>query len=232
MSNIYTTDVSFNQQLLNVKDILLVYPTDTILDISCTTIDICGQLVATNLSSSGITKFNTLNITQTTNASSININAPLVPLYSYNINTGTNVPGTIGYMYSKMATFTTDLTLNLDTDITGDLNTPSLNIVGGIYMLKLDISYNNTPANLAASTQLKVNHRFNGYNMLSNVTYFKNTTDVHIYSNTCIVNINTNQPLVHGIRIPQNISSNGVLISNISTTIHNKQYRLSLLKIG
>ena len=228
MSNIYDTDVTFNQPLTNVKDILLLYPTDTILDISCTRMDICGQLVATNMSCSGITKFNTINITQPNNASSIKITAPLVPLYSYNINTGTNVPGSIGYMYSAMATFTTNLTLNTETDITGNLNTLITNIVGGMYMVKLDISYNNTPALLALTTQLKVFHRLNGYNILSNVTYFKNATDTHIYSNTCIINFSTNQILFHGIRVPQYFP----FISNITTTIVNKQYRITLLKLG
>jgi hypothetical protein len=232
MTTIYDTDVSFNQPLTNVKDILLVNPTDTILDVSCIRMDISGQLVTTNMSCSGITKFNTLNITQTNNASSIKINTPLVPLYSYNINSGTNVVGSIGYMYSSMITFTSNLTLNTETDITGNLNTMITNIVGGMYMLKLDISYNNSPSNLPSNIQLKVVHRFNGYNMLSNVTYFKNTTDIHTYSNTCIVNFSTNETLFHGVRVPRNISSAGALYTNISTTIQNKQYKLSLLKIG
>ena len=231
MTTIYTSDVSFNQELKTVKDILLVYPTDTILDVSCTRMDICGQLVSSNVSCSGITKFNTLDITGTNGANTININAPLVPTYSYNINTGTNVVGTVGYMYTKMATFTGNLNLNTETDITGDLNSPALNIVGGMYLVKLDISYNNTPANLASNIQLKVIHRLNGYNMFTNVTYFKNTTDTHIYSNTCIINLNTNQALFHGVRIPRYIYTTS-LISNISTTIVNKQYKLSLLKIG
>ena len=228
MSNIYDTDVTFNQPLTNVKDILLLYPTDTRLILTCTKLDISGQLVATNMSSSGITTFNTMDITSSATPTSININAPIVPTYSYNINTGTNVPGSIGYIYTAMATFTTNLTLNLDTDITGNLNTLITNIVGGIYMLKLDISYNNTAAALASTTQLKVIHRFNAYNMLTNVTYFKNLTDTHIYSNTCIINIKTNQLLVHGVRVPQYLPS----ISNITTTIVNKQYRITLLKIG
>ena len=227
MTTIYDTDVSFNQPLTNVKDILLVNPTDTLLNITTTTLDISGQLVATNISSNGTTTFNTMDITSTTTPTSININAPLVPLYSYTIN-GTNVPGSIGYIYTAMATFTTNLTLNTETDITGNLNTLITNIVGGIYMLKLDISYNNTAAALASTTQLKVNHRFNAYNMLTNVTYFKNLTDTHIYSNTCIINIKTNQLLVHGVRVPQYLPS----ISNISTTIVNKQYRITLLKLG
>ena len=231
MTTIYTTDVSFNKELKTVKDILLVYPTDTILDISCTRMDICGSLVATNISSTGITKFNTIGITGSSGASSIIINAPLVPTYTYNNVSGNGVPGTIGYMYSKMVTFTGNLNLNVETDITGNLNTPALDIVGGMYMVKLDISYNNTDASLASTTQLKVNHRINEQ-MFTNVTYFKNKTDTHIYSNTIILNINTNQPLVHGIRIPQNISSGGILYTNISTTIVNKQYKLSLLKIG
>jgi hypothetical protein len=227
MSNIYDTNVTFNQPLTNVKDIILVNPTDTLLKLTCTTLDISGQLVATNLSCSGTTTFNTMDITSSATPTSININAPIVPTYSYTLN-GTNVPGTIGYIYTAMATFTTNLTLNLDTDITGDLNTKIGNILGGIYMLKLDISYNNTAAALGLTTQLKVNHRFNAYNMLTNVTYFKNLTDTHTYSNTCIINIKTNQTLVHGVRIPQNMPS----ISNISTTIVNKQYRITLLKIG
>ena len=229
MTTIYTSDVSFNQELKTVKDILLVYPTDTILDVSCTRMDICGQLVSSNVSCSGITKFNTLDITGTNGANTININAPLVPTYSYNINTGTNVVGTVGYMYSGIATFTTTLTVNnSETIITGNLNTLISSIVGGMYLVKLDVSYNNTDASLASTTQLKVHHRINEQ-MFTNVTYFKNKADTHIYSNTCILNINTNQPLIHGVRIPRYFSST---IANVSTTIVNKQYRLSLLKIG
>ena len=231
MTTIYTSDVSFNQELKTVKDILLVYPTDTILDVSCTRMDICGSLVATNISSTGITKFNTIGITGSSGASSIIINAPLVPTYTYNNVSGNGVPGTIGYMYSTMATFTGNLNLNVETDITGNLNTNISNIVGGMYMVKLDISYNNTDASLASTTQLKVVHRLNGYNMFTNVTYFKNKTDTHIYSNTCIINFSTNQALFHGVRIPRYIYTTS-LIQNISTTIVNKQYKLSLLKIG
>lgn len=229
MPTVYTSDVSFNQTLTNVKDILLVYPTDTILDVSCTRMDICGQLVSSNVSCSGITKFNTLDITGINGTNTININAPLVPTYSYNINTGTNVVGTLGYMYSGIATFTTTLTVNnSETIITGNLNTVISSIVGGMYLVKLDVSYNNTDASLASTTQLKVHHRINEQ-MFTNVTYFKNKADTHIYSNTCILNINTNQALIHGVRIPQYFSST---ITNVSTTIVNKQYRLSLLKIG
>ena len=231
MSNIYNTDVTFNKPLTNIKDIILVNPTDNLLTIQCSRLNISGELVAKNFLATETLKIgNNINVIADNVSKCININYPILPYYTYTLN-GTNIPGTIGYIYTKMATFTTALNLNTETDITGNLNDPALNVNGGIYMLKLDISYNNIDASLASTIPLKVIHRFNGYNMLTNVTYFKNKADIHTYSNTCIININTNQPLFHGIRIPRNIYTTS-LFSNISTTIVNKQYRLSLLKIG
>jgi hypothetical protein len=224
MSVIYDTNVTFNQPLINVKDILLLYPTDTMLDISCTRFDISGQLIYNSLvTTNSNINVNSIKLANSTNPY-INIRSPLVPSYSYNITNGTNVEGSIGYVYSKLVTCPA-LVQNTNTNIIGNFH-EGISIKGGVYMAKLDISYRNTFL-LPATTQVKIQHQIHT-ETLNNVIYFKNSTDTHIYTNTCILFIGTGQTLTHNCYIAQFLLG----ISNINASIVNSQYKLSLLKIA
>jgi hypothetical protein len=77
------------------------------------------------------------------------------------------------------------------------------------------------------STQVKIQHQIHT-ETLNNVIYFKNSTDTHIYTNTCILFIGTGQTLTHNCYIAQYLLG----ISNINASIVNSQYKLSLLKIA
>ena len=103
----------------------------------------------------------------------------------------------------------------------------NLNTKGGIYMLKLDVSYKNT-LNLPTTTQLKVYHDFNNEVSVCNVMYFNNNTNIYTYSNTAILYLCTNDTIIHNFFLPQYLSG----ISNINVSIVNAQYTLSLLKIA
>lgn len=224
MSNIYDTNVTFNQPLTNVKDILLLYPTDTILDISCTRFDISGQLLYNSLVTTNLNI--NINSIKLSNSSIpyITIKNPVVPSYSYNLTNGTNVEGSIGYVYSKLVTCPA-LVLNTNTNIIGNFH-DGISIKGGVYMAKLDITYRNT-LSLPSTTPVKIQHQIHT-ETLNNVIYFKNATDSHIYTNTCILFIGTGQTLTHNCYIAQYLLG----ISNINASIVNSQYKLSLLKIA
>ena len=154
----------------------------------------------------------------------ITIKNPVVPSYSYNLTNGTNVEGSIGYVYSKLVTCPA-LVQNTDTNIIGNFH-DGISIKGGVYMAKLDITYRNT-FSLPSTTQVKIEHKIHT-ETLNNVIYFKNSTDSHIYTNTFILFIGTGQTLTHLCIVPQYLLG----ISNINVSIVNSQYKLSLLKIA
>jgi hypothetical protein len=222
---IFAQDVSFNQTLINVTQILPVFTTDTITNISCTRLNFSGTLVASNMSCANTVNANTIGLGIINTNPSITIFNPLVPTYGYTLTNGTNVEGTIGYIYSKTVTFTTTIVPNSDTNLIGNFNT-GISIKGGIYVAKLDIAYRNT-FGLPSTTPVKIQHGINT-EVFQNVMYFNNSTNEYRYSNTCILFIGTGQLISHNCFLPQFLSG----ISNINVSIVNSQYTLSLLKIG
>jgi hypothetical protein len=117
MSVIYDTNVTFNQPLTNVKDILLLYPTDTILDISCTRFDISGQLLYNSLvTTNSNINVNSIKLANSTNPY-INIKSPLVPSYSYNITNGTAFQNTFISPFTNMVA---NQSFVLESDINGN----------------------------------------------------------------------------------------------------------------
>lgn len=225
MSNIYATNVSFNQPLTNIKDIILVNPSDTILNMSCTTLNISGQLVATNMSCKTTANINTIEVYPYNNMTYVNISNSFVPSYGYTLKNGTNIEGSIGYIYSKLVKYTGAITFDTTTNIIVDYNT-GLSLKGGCYMVKLDISYRNT-VGLTTTTPVKIFHTINSCSFC-NIIYFNNTTTNYTYSNTFISHFGTEQAITHDILVPGYLSG----ISNINVSIVNGEYTISMLKIA
>jgi hypothetical protein len=229
-SLIFAQDVSFNKTLTNITQILPVFTTDTITNINCTRLDFSGTLVANNMSCTNSLIVNNI---YTPNASTyITINKPLQPSYTYNATTGTNVAGTIGYIYSSSVSFTGTISQNTWTNIIGTF--PSANVVPGIYMSKLRITYKNT-GNIN-SHPIKIIHCLGGgaippanesNNCFTACVYFQNNNDAYIYTHNTILTIGPNQTLNHYICIPNQLN---LLI--VSASIENNSYVLSLLKIA
>ena len=227
---IFAQDVSFNQPLKNVTQILPVYTTDSITNIGCTRLDFSGTLVANNMSCTTSVKSNNI---YTPNASTyITINKPVQPSYTYNATTGTAVAGTIGYIYSSSVSFAgTTIPQNTWTNIIG--NFPTANIVPGIYMSKLKITYKNS-GNIN-SAPIKIFHYLGGgiptaneaNNCFSTCVWFQNNNDAYVYTHNTIVTIGPNQTLNHYICIP-----NQLIFLIVSASVDNNAYVLSLLKIA
>jgi hypothetical protein len=226
---IFAQDVSFNFPLTNITQIIPVFTTDTITNISCTRLDFSGTLVANNMSCKNSLIVNNI---YTPNASTyVTINKPLQPSYTYNATTGTNVVGTIGHIYSSSVSFTGSISQNTWTNIIG--NFPTANVVPGIYMSKLRITYKNS-GNIN-SHPIKIFHYLGGgiptaneaNNIFTACVYFQNNNDAYIYTHNTILTIGPNQTLNHYICIP-----NQLLNLIVSASVDNNSYVLSLLKIA
>jgi hypothetical protein len=158
---IFAHDVSFNYPLTNIRDILPVYTTDTILNITCTKLDVSGSLTANNMS---CTNANINNI-YTSNSSYVSINKPLKPTYTYNATTGTNVINTNGYIYSSTIAATT-ITPGTTTTLVSNLN-----VSAGIYLLKYTIQIKNTGNNTATNV-IKMKYMTNRDNTVYRLLVF------------------------------------------------------------
>jgi hypothetical protein len=217
---IFAHDVSFNYPITNIRDILPVYTTDTILNIKCTTLDVSGSLTANNMSCTNFASANNINATS---SSYININKPLQPTYTYNATTGTGSLGSIGYIYSSTIAATTISPGSLTTLVS------NLNVSGGIYLVKFNFSITNTGGN-TASTVLK-------YIFESNILILS-THKFFVFSST-----STTENITKTFTIPSidtttqaiNITVGTPIGFNNSTTIYkNTEIRgkIEYLKIG
>lgn len=227
---IFANNVSFNYPLQNVTQILPVYTTDTIMNFSCNTLNVSGILATNNMSCINIASINNIYTTNLSSASYITINKPIQPNYTYNVTSGTNVVGSIGYIYSSQATFQGTIQQNTWTNIIGTFPT---SIVSGIYMIKLKITYKNT-GNINGHP-IKIQHYLGGgippdfraNNCFSTCVYFQNNNDAYVYTHNTIITIGPSQTLNHYICIP-----NQLIYLIVSASVENNTYNLSLLRIA
>jgi hypothetical protein len=226
---IFANDVSFNYPITNITQILPVYTTDTITNISCKTLDISGILTAFNMSCKNVAYINNISSA----SSYITINKPLQPTYNYDVSYGTNVLGSIGYIYSKQVTFTTTIGLNAWTDITGDFTD---NISSGIYMSKIVITYKNI-SNITYAMKIRhylgISTEIPGVSIYANnqfttCIYFKNNNDEYTYTHNNMICIGPSQQLKFFILIPRYLLN----VANIYASVVGNTYNLSLLTIA
>ena len=215
---IFAQDVSFNQPLKNVTQILPVYTTDTITNIGCTRFDFSGTLVANNMSCTNSVVAN--NIYTPTVTPYITINKPLQPTYGYNATTGTNVAGSNGYVYSS--------TINATTIVPGTIYNIVSNYIipyGGIYLLKFSITYKNTGSN-SAENVIKMRYDINR-NRIDRLFVFTTINEIITNNFTMPIFILNSEPITIAINIPN-------WFNNLTTFYKNIELsgKIEYLKIG